>query len=439
MKRQTWIKTPLWLTVALLVCCLISAWLAVHGFYFSLFVALCLTAFVAHSIYRYILRSARAMAQFIWSVRYSEFLSSSTSNPNTTQPLPEELLAEMQDALEHYRSNLQKKESQLQYFQALANHIDMAILVYTPDGQIEWINEAAKRLIHREHPRTVDDLADFHPDLPAKLHTLKAGDLSVWQIKEEEETVQLALSGMEFIIQGRKLLIAGMKNIHSALDSRETEAWQKLIRVLTHEIMNSITPIISLTELLTKYADGLEGDEETKTEIKQMLQTIGRRGNGLVRFMNSYREVSHLPQPLLKLYSAEELLGEAVQLMQNETSDLHLSLPAVTLRFIADKEQIEQVLINLIRNARENEATQITLSAGITPGNHLFLRVTDNGTGIEPEVQERIFIPFFTTKPTGSGIGLTISRQIMHQHRGSIAVQSKLGEGSTFTLRFPVV
>lgn len=224
MKRQTWIKTPLWLTVALLVCCLISAWLAVHGFYFSLFVALCLTAFVAHSIYRYILRSARAMAQFIWSVRYSEFLSSSTSNPNTTQPLPEELLAEMQDALEHYRSNLQKKESQLQYFQALANHIDMAILVYTPDGQMEWINEAAKRLIHREHPRTVDDLADFHPDLPAKLHTLKAGDLSVWQIKEEEETVQLALSGMEFIIQGRKLLIAGMKNIHSALDSRETEA-----------------------------------------------------------------------------------------------------------------------------------------------------------------------------------------------------------------------
>ena len=439
MKRQTWIKTPLWLTVALLVCCLISAWLAVHGFYFSLFVALCLTAFVAHSIYRYILRSARAMAQFIWSVRYSEFLSSSTSNPNTTQPLPEELLAEMQDALEHYRSNLQKKESQLQYFQALANHIDMAILVYTPDGQMEWINEAAKRLIHREHPRTVDDLADFHPDLPAKLHTLKAGDLSVWQIKEEEETVQLALSGMEFIIQGRKLLIAGMKNIHSALDSRETEAWQKLIRVLTHEIMNSITPIISLTELLTKYADGLEGDEETKTEIKQMLQTIGRRGNGLVRFMNSYREVSHLPQPLLKLYSAEELLGEAVQLMQNETSDLHLSLPAVTLRFIADKEQIEQVLINLIRNARENEATQITLSAGITLGNHLFLRVTDNGTGIDPEVQERIFIPFFTTKPTGSGIGLTISRQIMHQHHGSITVQSKVGEGSTFTLLFPIV
>lgn len=439
MKKQAWAKTPLWLTVGLLACCLCSAWLVVHGFYISLFVALCLTAFVAYAIYRYILHSARAMAQFIWSVRYSEFLSSPAAHPNAPQTLPEELLTEMQDALKHYRSNLQKKESQLQYFQALANHIDMAVLVYAPDGQMEWINEAAKRLIHIEHPRTVDDLTEFHPNLPEKLRTLKAGDLSVWQIKEEEETVQLALSGMEFIIQGRKLLIAGMKNIHSALDSRETEAWQKLIRVLTHEIMNSITPIISLTELLTKYADSLEGDEETKTEMKQMLQTIGRRGNGLVRFMNSYREVSHLPHPLLKLYNAGELLKGVVQLMQNDTNDLHLSLPNIPLRLIADKEQIEQVLINLIRNARENEATQITLSAGITPGNHLFLRVTDNGTGIDPEVQERIFIPFFTTKPTGSGIGLTISRQIMHQHHGSITVQSKAREGSTFTLLFPIV
>ena len=439
MKKQAWAKTPLWLTVGLLACCLCSAWLAVHGFYISLCVALCLTAFVAYAIYRYILHSARAMAQFIWSVRYSEFLSSPAAHPNAPQTLPEELLTEMQVALKHYRSNLQKKESQLQYFQALANHIDMAVLVYAPDGQMEWINEAAKRLIHMEHPRTVDDLTEFHPNLPEKLRTLKAGDLSVWQIKEEEETVQLALSGMEFIIQGRKLLIAGMKNIHSALDSRETEAWQKLIRVLTHEIMNSITPIISLTELLTKYADSLEGDEETKTEMKQMLQTIGRRGNGLVRFMNSYREVSHLPHPLLKLYNAGELLKGVVQLMQNDTNDLHLSLPNIPLRLIADKEQIEQVLINLIRNARENEATQITLSAGITPGDHLFLRVTDNGTGIDPEVQERIFIPFFTTKPTGSGIGLTISRQIMHQHHGSITVQSKAREGSTFTLLFPIV
>lgn len=439
MKKQTWVKMPLWLTVALLACCMASAWLAVQGFYISLIVALCLTMFAAFAIYRYILHSARAMAQFIWSVRYSEFLSSPTTSSSASQRLPDELLAEMQDALEHYRNNLQQKESKLQYFQALANHIDMAILVYTPDGQMEWINDAAKQLIHRERPRTVNDLKAFHPDLPDKLHTLKAGDLSVWQVKQGDETVQFVLSGMEFIIQGRKLLVAGMKNIHSALDSRETEAWQKLIRVLTHEIMNSITPIISLSELLGKYAENLEGDEETKTEIKQMLQTISRRGNGLVRFIGSYREVSHLPQPLLKLITTGELLEGVVRLMQSKENDLHLSIPAAPLRLVADKEQIEQVLINLIKNARENEATQITLSAGITSGNHIFMRVADNGTGIEPEVQEHIFIPFFTTKATGSGIGLTISRQIMHQHHGSIEVQSDEGMGCTFTLLFPII
>ena len=119
MKRQTWVKTPLWLTIALLICCLVSAWLAVHGFYFSLFVALCLTAFVAYTIYRYILRSARAMAQFIWSVRYSEFLSSPTSNPNATQPLPEELLTEMQDALEHYRNTCKRKKANCSIFRHL--------------------------------------------------------------------------------------------------------------------------------------------------------------------------------------------------------------------------------------------------------------------------------------------------------------------------------
>lgn len=439
MKKITWMKTPLWLTAVLLVCCIISAWLAIHGYYINLIIMLCLTGFITHAIYRYILHSSRVMAQFIWSMRYSEFLSSPVPSSTISKNLPDELLSEMQDALEHYRNNLQKKESQLQYFQALANHIDMAILVYTSDGQIEWINDSAKRLIHRERPRTIDEIKEFNPDLSTKLYTLKAGDLSIWQIKQEDETVQLALSGMEFIIQGKKLLIAGLKNIHSALNSRETEAWQKLIRVLTHEIMNSITPIISLSELLEKHAENLEGDEETKTEIRQMLQTISRRGNWLMRFMNSYREVSHLPQPLLKLVTARELIEGVVRLMQNGRNDLMLSIPAAPLRMVADKEQIEQVLINLIQNARENEATQITLSAGITSGNHLFLRIADNGTGIEPEVQERIFIPFFTTKPTGSGIGLTISRQIMHHHHGNIAVQSEVGRGSVFTLLFPII
>lgn len=439
MKKQYWTKTPFWLTVALLLCSFATAWLALHGFYISLCVAVFLTLAVAAAIYRYILHSTRAMAQFIWSVRYSEFLSSPVQGKDNERSLPPELLTQMQDALAHYRSNLQKKESRLQYFQALANHIDIAILVYTPDGTMEWTNEAAKHLMNLSTPKSIDELHAFHAELPERLRNLKAGDLSVLQLFQKEETIQLALSGMEFAILGKKLIIASMKNIHSALDYQETEAWQKLIRVLTHEIMNSITPVISLTEMLSKQIDELHANESIKSEIRQMLQIISRRGNGLVHFVENYREVSHLPQPILKLHTAQDILQDVLQLMLNEQNDLHLSLPKAPLRLIVDKNQIEQILINLIKNARENEAKHITLSAGISPTDRPYLRIADNGTGIEPDVLERIFVPFFTTKPSGSGIGLTISKQIMHQHNGNITVNSHPGEGSTFTLLFPTI
>ena len=332
---------------------------------------------------------------------------------------------------------------------ALANHIDTAVLVYTPQGNIEWKNEAATRLLATavnelqeetwilKAPKTVDDLRLFHPDLPQLLRDLRPGSLHVIQVHQQEEGTQLALSGLEFILQGRKLIIASLKNIHSALDTQETLAWQKLIRVLTHEIMNSVTPIVSLAELLGKQVDGLEGNEQEKEDMRQMLATIARRGNALTRFVSSYREVSHLPPPLLQPLDATALLKDVVRFMQTEDNDLHLIPPPAPLRLLADKGQVEQVLINLIKNARENEARCITLSAGVTPTGRIFFRVTDDGTGIEPEVQERIFVPFFTTKPGGSGIGLTLARQIMHQHGGTIDVRSCPGEGSVFTLLFP--
>ena len=339
--------------------------------------------------------------------------------------------------MDFYKQNLQKKESQLQYFQALANHIDLSVLVYTPSGKIEWLNEAAKRLLGKSTLKSVEDLADFQPELPSRLYSLKAGDLSVLQVQKEEERIQLALSGMEFVIQGRPLIVASMKNIHSVLDNQETEAWQKLIRVLTHEIMNSITPVTSLSELLEQQIGNFDGDAEERKEILQMLQTIRRRGDGLIRFVNSYREVSHLPQPLLKIYTDRELLAGIAQLMHTDRDDLHLVLPDKSLRLIIDKDLIEQVLINLIRNARENDATDIRLSTGLSSGERPYIRIEDNGTGIEQEVLERIFVPFFTTKTTGSGIGLTISRQIMHLHHGTITASSETGKGSTFTLLFP--
>ena len=447
--KTHWTRTPLLLTAALLASCLLTAWMAVHGFYINMCLAALLTLGIAWTVCRYMKRTSRLMEQFIQSVRYSEFPEAFGSNhTGGHRGLPPELLDSMQEALEHYRTNLQRKEGRLLYFQALANHIDTAVLVYTPQGNIEWKNEATRLLASAvdeqqedtwvlKAPKTVEDLRLFHPDLPQLLRDLHPGSLHVIQVHRQEEGTQLALSGLEFILQGRKLIIASLKNIHSALDTQETLAWQKLIRVLTHEIMNSVTPIVSLAELLGKQVDGLEGNEQEKEDMRQMLATIARRGNALTRFVGSYREVSHLPPPLLQPLDTTALLEDVVRFMQTEDNDLHLTPPPAPLRLLADKGQVEQVLINLIKNARENEARCITLSAGVTPTGRIFLRVTDDGTGIEPEVQERIFVPFFTTKPGGSGIGLTLARQIMHQHGGSINVRSCPGEGSIFTLLFP--
>ena len=448
--KTHWTRTPLLLTAALLASCFLTAWMAVHGFYINMCLAALLTLGIAWAVCRYMKRTSRLMEQFIQSVRYSEFPEAFGSNQASGhRGLPPELLDSMQDALEHYRTNLQHKEGRLLYFQALANHIDTAILVYTPQGNIEWKNEAATRLLATavnelqaetwilKAPKTVDDLRLFHPDLPRLLRDLRPGSLHVIQVHQQEEGTQLALSGMEFILQGRKLVIASLKNIHSALDTQETLAWQKLIRVLTHEIMNSVTPIVSLAELLGKQVDGLEGNEQDKEDMRQMLATIARRGNALTRFVGSYREVSHLPSPLLQPLDAATLLEDVLRFMQTDKNDLRLMPPPAPLRLLADKGQVEQVLINLIKNARENDAKCITLSAGVTPTGRIFLRVTDDGTGIEPEVQERIFVPFFTTKPGGSGIGLTLARQIMHQHSGNIDVRSCPGKGSAFTLLFP--
>lgn len=271
-------KQPALLTMALVACCLALAWLILNEFYISALVMMGATGFIVYAIHRHILRSARAMAQFIWSVRYSDFLSIPHQGEANLRALPPELLEEMTEALSSYKQNLQKKESKLQYFQALANHIDMTVLVYSRNGQMEWMNEAARHLLKNDCMKTIDELTTFHPELPEKLRSLKAGEVCVLQVRKEEETIQLALSGMEFILQGRPLTVASMKNIHSVLDSQETEAWQKLIRVLTHEIMNSITPISSLSELLVQQLDNFNGNPEEREEIRQMLQTIHRRG-----------------------------------------------------------------------------------------------------------------------------------------------------------------
>lgn len=426
----------------LLLTSLIFAFLVAGKFYISAFIAGIILLLETVYLLRLMERSDRLFRRFVWSVRYSEFLSSGKIPKEDSNAFPEELTEAMDDALEHYKKHLQQKESQLQYFQALANHIDLSVLVYSSGtGQIEWMNQAAKIQTGLNFAETIDDLAAYHPELPARLRVLHPGELSILQVRRQEDYSQVILSSMSFVVLNKPLTVVSMKNIRSVLENKETEAWQKLIRVLTHEIMNSMTPIVSLSELLKNLQASEEISEEDREEMNQAVETIFRRSSGLVHFVENYRKVTGIPSPVPEIIPVDSLLSSIVSLFQKETSIISLLPASSYLQIIADKTLIEQILINLIKNAldatKDCPDPQIELSAGINIEGKTYIQVKDNGTGIPADVQERIFIPFFTTKPDGSGIGLSISRQIMYMHKGSLTVISEAGEGSRFLLTFP--
>jgi Signal transduction histidine kinase regulating C4-dicarboxylate transport system len=217
------------------------------------------------------------------------------------------------------------------------------------------------------------------------------------------------------------------------------EAWQKLIRVLTHEIMNSITPIISLSDTLSCNIQNKEWAEENLLLLNQGLQTIHRRSKGLLNFVENYRKLTRIPSPILSPISISDLLNNIKKLYSNLPIIYNIEDPNHIL--LIDRIQIEQVLINLIKNATEacsdQPLPQIKISTFFLPDSKLFtLTISDNGCGILPEVIDKIFVPFFTTKPTGSGIGLSLCKQIINLHGGKITVESKANKGTTFTLKF---
>lgn len=230
-------------------------------------------------------------------------------------------------------------------------------------------------------------------------------------------------------------LSEAMKNFRTRiLERNEMEAWQKLIRVLTHEIMNSITPIISLSETLSER----ELNEKNYPVMRQGMQTIHRRSKGLLEFVENYRKLTRLPAPVRRPVAVRELLQDLQKLFPE--TYIHIELPETDRMLQIDRAQIEQVLINLLKNAKEacakKEAPRIEVKMLPTLSWQCLITVSDNGEGILPEVQDKIFVPFFTTKSSGSGIGLSLCKQVMNRHGGNITVQSTVGKGSCFTLLF---
>ncbi len=336
-----------------------------------------------------------------------------------------------------------------QFFKNIVQHVGIGILTFNKEGAIQTMNTTAKRLLRVDKVEKLDDLREVDNSLVDSFLKLKTGGRELLRLKMGDETLYLSLYAIELTLRGEVMKLISMSNIQSELEEKEMEAWQNLVRVLTHEIMNSVTPISSLAgmvegeleEKLNK-SDLILKKEEAE-DMYLSIQTIGKRSAGLIKFVKEFRNLTHVPKPNITEVIVKDLLDEMAMLHKKELADhgiaISVDLSSHGLLIQADKTMIEQVLINLIKNAIQAFDAQlekkIQLSAYDNEG-HVIISVKDNGNGIDADALERIFVPFFTTKKTGSGIGLSLSRQIMRQHGGQITVKSKLGEGTEFLLRF---
>jgi two-component system, NtrC family, nitrogen regulation sensor histidine kinase NtrY len=398
-------------------------------------------------LYRFTSQTNRKLTRFLESVKYSDFISGFTSDNKLGNSF-RELNTAFNEVLEAFRKARSEKEEHWQYLNTIVQQVRTGILSFDADGNIQLMNTNAKRFVGISNIKNVHELEKYNPKLYQALQEVQPGKSTLYKSGAE---FLLTLQATELRIRGNTVKLITLQNIQTELQRQELEAWQNLTRVLRHEIMNSITPISSLTSTLREILDHelvkKGNDYELKAEgaedLRDGLETIENRSKGLIKFIDAYREYTSLPQPKLKTVRVKGLIEKVTQLLKPEFKKKNMQFfthcDSEYLTVQADEEMIEQVLINLIKNAIEAADHTLTGKIEITgtyTENSVIIEITDNGPGIIPEAIDRIFVPFFTTKKTGSGIGLALSRQIMQMHNGSLTVVSQPDIRTTFTLRF---
>jgi two-component system nitrogen regulation sensor histidine kinase NtrY len=407
--------------------------------------------FQVTSLIRYLDRTNRELTSFLESIRFSEFTRSFQIEDMGGS------FNELNKAFNEVMADFQKvraeKEENFHYLQTIVQNIDVSVIAYTADGNIELINKTAKRLFQMASVKNLKALEILSPDLVSTLLTIKPGENKLVKVNYDDDILQLAIYANTIKIKDKIIYLVTIKDIQNVLEEQETEAWQKLIRVLTHEIMNSITPIASLSSTLDLMLKGmvatgngyeLKIDKESVADIQEALQTINKRSTGLLHFVNTYRHLTRIPKPNFRQCLVREVFSNISNLMEEEIKksgfQFVVRIDPENLEFTADDQLIEQVLINLIKNAMHaltgRGNGRIELLAFMNKRGRVTLQVTDNGPGILNDVLDKIFIPFFTTKPSGSGIGLSLSKQILRLHNATITAHSEPEVETVFTMTF---
>ncbi len=406
-----------------------------------------LIIYQVYSLTKYIDLTNRELTKFFLSIKYSDF----SHNFKRTKygKSFNELMTSFDEVIQKFQAARSEKEESHRYLQTVVQHVGIGLISYDQNGKVEFINNAAKRLLNITHLNTIDGLNKVSANLYKKIRELKTGQKEIIKFVMENDLVQLLIYAAEFKLRDKLYKLVALQNIQSELEENEMESWQKLIRVLTHEIMNSVTPISSLAgtvnHILSKSEKkDVELDPDSIQDVKSAVNTIQKRSEGLIHFVENYRNLTRIPKPDFQIIKVQTIFERVGSLMQknieaNKIQMLSFVNPE-TLEVTADSEMIEQVLINLILNSihalKNVQHPRIKLSSSLDEFGKVLIRVSDNGPGINDETIDKIFIPFFSTKKDGSGIGLSLSRQILRAHGGTIRVASIPNQETTFTLKF---
>ncbi|ELR73094.1 response regulator receiver domain protein [Fulvivirga imtechensis AK7] len=420
------------------------------GFFVTELVLFILMGLQVISLIKTLERNNQELIHFLESIRHDDLSYSyktDSQNEDTNK-----LNAELNKVLKDLREVRKEKEADFQYLKNIVQHVGIGLITFNKAGAVQIMNTAAKKLLRINNIENVKDLGAISENLVDIFLRLRTGGRDLIRLEIGGDIVQLAIYAIELTLRGEEFKLVSVQNIQNELEEKEMEAWQNLVKVLTHEIMNSVTPISSLANTVEEELKlQLHNDQEVShisseeiADIHLAIQTIKKRSQGLIRFVQDFRNLTHIPKPKISEIKVRPLLEEMLMLLKREIEDNHIKanirVDPENLTINADKELIEQVLINLIKNAAQafDEQTNrlVELKAYVDEKSRPVISVRDNGNGIDDEALEKIFIPFFTTKKSGSGIGLSLSRQIMRQHQGMLGVKSKLDEGTEFFLRF---
>lgn len=433
-------------TCALLASFLLLSWLWLDSPYF--FTPIVFTGVVILQIFdliHYVERTNRRLANFFEAFRYGDFTRTFTATNYGSSFT--ELETSMNEVMQSFQKIRENQEATLQYLESIVQHLAHGLLVFDQQGQIVTINEVAKQILPIVPLRNIGELEPSNNSLHQALVNTPAGETALIRIGTNSNENRISISVSELKKQHEFYRIVSIKNINSELQTNEIEAWQNLTRVLTHEIVNSITPISStVSTIIPMLQPERLLSPEDRSDLTDAMKIINRRSDALLRLVEAYRTFTRIPNPRFEEVQIKDLFAELFKLYQSDLDRIGITFQQMIepplLTITADRELLSSALINLLKNAIEalsdTSNPMISMAASFDARQRPIIRIEDNGAGIIAPAIDKVFIPFFSTKPHGSGIGLSHCRKIMTMHRGFIHVESTPNQHTIFTLTFPV-